>query len=154
MISLEERKAEILKKLECQHPNDFPLGWRELTTMEFANSQFRAYSWAWDEYRQMIPETSEKRPAYLTYNKWQKRDVATTLCARLFFYDDGTGLAIVADGYNDKAPVRFFAFGCEHDYHELSSAECHKRGIYHAGRCWHVNECLTCKHVLSYDSSD
>jgi hypothetical protein len=44
---------------------------------------------------------------------------------------------------------------CVHDYaRQLSYAECRDRGVYHAGRCWHVYECSKCGKTLSQDSSD
>jgi hypothetical protein len=53
----------------------------------------------------------------------------------------------------DLTQVRFMEIGCDHKYRELSQAECGERGISHHGNCWHVEECETCKHVHSYDSS-
>ena len=41
-----------------------------------------------------------------------------------------------------------------HSYRELSPAEARVRGIYHAGRCYHVSLCDGCGHVQAVDSSD
>ncbi len=42
----------------------------------------------------------------------------------------------------------------QHEYRELSREECKVRGIYHGGRCYHVEACGHCGHVYAYDSSD
>ena len=41
-----------------------------------------------------------------------------------------------------------------HSYRDLSPAEARVRGIYHAGRCYHVSLCDGCGHVQAVDSSD
>lgn len=41
-----------------------------------------------------------------------------------------------------------------HSYQEISRDEARKRGIYHAGRCYHVEVCTGCGDVHPYDSSD
>lgn len=41
-----------------------------------------------------------------------------------------------------------------HAYRDLSPAEARARGIYHAGRCYHVSLCDGCGHVQAVDSSD
>lgn len=41
-----------------------------------------------------------------------------------------------------------------HEYRELSAQEARNRGIYHGGRCYHVEVCTHCGHVFAYDSSD
>jgi hypothetical protein len=45
------------------------------------------------------------------------------------------------------------SLGCEHDFEEISSEECRRLGVYHAGMCWHVNRCKLCGEIASYDSS-
>jgi hypothetical protein len=42
----------------------------------------------------------------------------------------------------------------DHEYVELTVAECRKLGVYHAGNCYHVNRCKHCGNVSAYDSSD
>lgn len=71
---------------------------------------------------------------------------------KCFHMHDGTGVLLVSDWVGKK--VLYFEYGCVHTYRELSMKECDERGLYHAGRCWHVNLCTTCGHVNSYDSSD
>jgi len=44
--------------------------------------------------------------------------------------------------------------GGDHNYREISATEAHARGVYHGGRCYHVEVCTHCDHVFSYDSSD
>jgi hypothetical protein len=44
---------------------------------------------------------------------------------------------------------------CIHQFdRELERVECKERGLYHAGRCWHVYECGKCGKIISQDSSD
>ena len=69
-----------------------------------------------------------------------------------FVHYDGTGVLMDWDFWAGK--VLYWAFGCEHEYRELSMRECADRGIYHAGRCWHVRRCTKCEHVDSVDTSD
>ena len=149
-----QNAPEVLKKLECEHPNAFPLGWREITPNEFARSQFMTYSSDFEDYRQMLPEKGEKRKEFLTYDHYRKTYLPQAMTARCYFYADGTGLAISTFYWNKTRPIRYFAFGCNHYYEELSYDESRDRGLYHAGNCYHVNECKKCKHINSYDSSD
>lgn len=51
-------------------------------------------------------------------------------------------------------PIRYFRIGCIHAWQELSQSECTERGVYHAGRCYHVYECTKCKFQKWQDSSD
>lgn len=117
--------------------NDLPPGWRELTEEEFAKSQFGRYSPNYFGYKQI----------FTTENGQQK-----FLPIHWLSYVDGTGLAIHTDYWKGK--VRYFFFGCDHDYKGLSQQECRERGIYHAGRCYHVAECQKCKFINAVDSSD
>jgi hypothetical protein len=44
---------------------------------------------------------------------------------------------------------------CIHDWVEISAQEAEKRGLYHAGRCWHVYVCSHgCGRTTAQDSSD
>lgn len=67
-------------------------------------------------------------------------------------FHDGTGVALGREPWTHEPLV--YTFGCDHAYTELGMAECRARGIYHAGRCWHVHECTKCHHVSAVDSSD
>lgn len=66
------------------------------------------------------------------------------------------------DGYTvgpDKCEVCAHPLACskgrtEHEYVELTVAECRALGVYHAGRCYHVEKCKHCGDVSAYDSSD
>lgn len=119
------------------HPNDFPVGWREITVGEFARSDFFTYSPIYMEYRQMH---SKDRPTF------------KMTAAKLFHFSDGTGIAMEQDYWGED--VIYYKFGCDHSYDELSSKESHNRGIKHFGMCFHVYECSKCSHVMSQDSSD
>jgi hypothetical protein len=45
---------------------------------------------------------------------------------------------------------------CIHEWKEIGREECRKRGVYHAGNCYHVYVCskLGCAAVMAQDSSD
>jgi len=51
-------------------------------------------------------------------------------------------------------PMGCGAGGGAHAYRELSAEECRARGLYHAGRRYHVSVCDGCGHVEAVDSSD
>jgi hypothetical protein len=42
----------------------------------------------------------------------------------------------------------------EHQYKEMTQAECRASGLFHAGNCYHVSLCVHCGHVEAVDSSD
>jgi hypothetical protein len=116
------------------HPNDFPEGWREVDSGEFARSDFFTYNPTHIEYRQM-------HDSHLS-----------SVHAKLFHFHDGTGVAMSSDFWEKK--VRYYKFGCDHAYTELSKADSEVRGIQHHGMCWHVYECAKCNNIMSTDSSD
>lgn len=57
-----------------------------------------------------------------------------------------TGWGYVNKGSKDET--------CLHEMAEISQEECHKQGISHFGMCWHVEQCIKCGQISSYDSSD
>lgn len=114
--------------------NDAPPGFKEITKADIARSLFATHSPVCREYRQIMG--------------FEK----TALSVTLYYMHDGTGYGMSFDYWNSK--VRWFRFGCEHQYHELTMEECRKRNIYHAGRCWHVRECTLCGHINAVDTSD
>lgn len=123
--------------------NEKPNGWRAITQEEFATSVFFSYMPTAIEFRQV--KQDEKRGNLSCY---------------MYYYWNGTGIALASEcTYTPRAPssvtsVKYFAFGCKHEYAELSRDMAHAAGIYHAGRCYHVTKCTKCGHVWSYDSSD
>lgn len=124
--------------------NDLPANFREITEGEFAHSHFFSYDAEFQTTRH--PWSSD--PAQMA--EIGKYNFKSTL--KVWFYWDGTGLAMAQEYWDNK--IRYFAFGCEHDYKELSAAEARKEGVQHYGKCWHVNKCQKCGHVHSVDSSD
>lgn len=114
---------------------------KEITEKEFAQSKFFSYGADRTEYRQILPD---RLP-------WKGEKYA--LSVTLYYLYDGTGYGISSDYWQGK--VRYFRFAaCEHEYKELSQQECRKRGLYHAGRCYHVSECVKCGRINAVDSSD
>lgn len=145
---------EIQKLHSIEHGNSFPKGWEEIDEKKLIReTPFSTYSPDFVEpCRQMHPPAGTTDKAYLTWNEHHKRNELVTMQAKMYYFWDGTGVGMVCEYWTSK--VRWFRFGCKHDYLELSQAECSKRGIRHYGRCWHVNECSHCKRITSYDSSD
>lgn len=122
--------------------NDYPLGWKEITEKEFAQSKFWVYRSTMVESRQMYHKTPEGH-----------NDVVKGFTgAVLYWFHDKTGVAMSHDYWGGK--IHYYVFGCDHKYTELSQDECGKRGIYHAGRCYHVSECKVCGTISAHDSSD
>jgi len=127
---------------------EMPKGWRPITLEELALSRFNNESPAFIEHRQF--DWHNDTPPY-----GKKRIIAI-----LHWYHDKTGVAFHKDWiYNPTKregqwELSYFAFGCRHQFKELSTEESRARGVAHYGNCWHVHECQLCKYVNSYDSSD
>ena len=117
--------------------NTAPPGMRELTEAEFATSLFFTYLPEQVEYRQFAWKDSTGKEYQTSF--------------RLFHMHDGTGFAVTAEYYNHK--VRWFHFGCDHDYRGCTDAEIQSNRLY-TGRCYHNQICQKCGHIWSYDSSD
>jgi hypothetical protein len=124
------------------HSNAFPEGWREIPVGEFARSNFFTYSSTFIEYRQMYGKLPN---GTICHNSGMT-------AAKLFHYNDGTGIAMSNDFWGEE--IHYYKFGCDHKYNELGMNEAKERGFQHHGMCWHVYECATCGHVMSTDSSD
>ena len=122
--------------------NDFPPNWREIDEKTFSQSHFFMYTPKIVEYRQML-ERDE--------NGLMKMD-KMCVSAHLYIFEDGVGFAMHSDYWAGK--IRFYQFGCQHDYRPVSSDECRNRGIYHGGKFFHVSECSKCGYIMAVDSSD
>jgi len=119
--------------------NDKPPNWTSLTEEEFSRCDFFTYTFTSTEFRQFKdPENNNG------YNGFQS--------VRLYFMPAGHGYGIYSDWQNER--VRFFRFGCKHQYRGLDQAECRARNIPHYGRCYSVAECVLCGHIYATDSSD
>lgn len=116
--------------------NTAPANFREITEQEFSQGLFFHYAPERIEYRQLMNVPGEKY----------------ALSVWLYTFHDGTGHGFANDYWAGK--VRYFAFGCDHTYRELTPAAAEAKGVGHYGRCWHVTECTQCGHINSYDSSD
>lgn len=85
--------------------NNLPFNWKEITEDEFVKSGFITSNWKAVEFRQMYP-------------KGERRLIE----ARLFWFNDDTGVAISRDYYAGK--VHYYKFGCHHTLkHEKFSTE-------------------------------
>lgn len=103
--------------------------------------------WSQSDWFSLDPDSTEIRQFCIADTNG--REVFHTF--RLYHMHYGHGYAITNDYWAGR--VRVFRFGCEHEWHELWSNECEKRNIPHFGNCWHVQECVKCNHIRSYDSS-
>jgi hypothetical protein len=138
-LAADDPVREIYSEEKYGGYNDAPPNWREITMEEFARSEWFTYSPVAYEHRQFIIPDLEGKDIY--------HSVA------MFYMQGGSGFAFTNEYWENK--VRIFRFDlCVHDYHGLSQEECRKRGIYHAGMCYHVMECAKCGQIYAYDSSD
>jgi hypothetical protein len=106
--------------------NDPPVNLKPMTEMEFAQSAFHGGHIASIEYRQMLlkPDLSPGKAAG-----------GKLLTAKLFWFDDDTGVAISADYWAGK--VSYFSFGCAHSF---------EKKTFKAGEKPHCNLCNTDVH--------
>lgn len=111
--------------------NDFPPNWKEVSDDEFWGL-FMTYMPHVEEYRQMLPKDRKNAPA---------------IGAKLYFYNDDVGLAMV-ENYDFKEhkwlpPKLFKFFICDHEYIPLPQRF----------NCLHESRCKKCGHFKSVDSS-
>ena len=119
--------------------NDLPPGWREITEAEFVKGPFFSYLPTRVEFRQLVGSDIRCERG------------SPLVDARLFFFSDGTGVALMDDHWAGK--VRYFAFGCNHKWREVYGEEAKKLGI---GRLYshdHAYVCDNCGRKRVLDSS-
>lgn len=105
--------------------NDYPPNWKQVTEKEFSHSMFFFYEPTIRDHRQMMTDSR-----------------SSMLDATLYFFHDGSGVAMSADHKNEE--VNYYTFGVnEHDFEE--------RNI---GRCLTEKKCKRCGYVEEVDSSD
>lgn len=129
------------------HSNSEPVGMKELTEAEFAQSEFFTFTPVAVEHRQIIPKRPKHTKGVQTNNQ---------VYSLLIFWmntepGQADGFAMRNDYYEGR--MRYYRVGCDHDYQELSVAEARKKGHMHFGNCYHVTECAHCKRIFAYDSS-
>lgn len=114
-----------------------PAGFREISERAFAESRFFTHQFIRTEYRQLY--FKDGRYAY---------------AVRLFYFADHTGVAMTDRSRQGYGKVRFFAFGCEHDYRELTEDEARDRHLpFYSGLCCHNLYCDKCGHYDQFDST-
>lgn len=125
--------------------NDAPVGFEEITAEAYGNSMGFTYS----------PEALEFRQFSLKHLDGQDYYASMTLN----WFHDGTGTAIYPDisvydeGYHRKTTLRFFRFGCKHEFRALTEEEDHKYKPFH-GNCVSSSICDKCGFIHTVDSSD
>jgi len=130
------------KSLDGTDYNDAPVGLREITEKEFSSSIMFS----------QIPDSMEYRQVLIKRIPGASEDEPHVLSLTMFWFYDKTGVGMSADSWKGK--VRYFAFGCDHDFKQLSPEECRKIGILHMGHCDHIWQCQKCKAITGGDSSD
>lgn len=120
--------------------NQAPIGFRSISEKEFAQSKFF----------NLVPEKMEYRQIHL--EKSPDNPNGKVLQVYMLWFHDATGIAIHSDYCNGK--VEYFAFGCDHKFHELSESEIRISGVNCIGQCYHVVKCEKCGFIDMYDSSD
>jgi len=128
------------------HCNSAPKGWREVSAEVYAQSLAFRYEPKLVEYRQM-------------HRTAEGVDFDTVLMGNLEWFFDGTGTCICSvqerkpEDYGYFARLRFFLFGCAHEYHPMTPEEQEKHGV--RNQMFLTNHfCPKCGHIECHDSSD
>ena len=119
--------------------NVAPRGLREMNANEFANS-LPPWSVVSTEFRQM-------------YTDAEGNKLPRMISGTLHMFGDQTGFLVERYYTHGIYELKYYRFGCQHVYHELSSEESHAKGIRHLSACHHVYECSECGYILEVDSS-
>ena len=116
---------ELFQKQIPEKGKEVPFGFREITEKEFAQSHFFVYG---PDFRQWIqaPIDGNDKPV---------------VNVELYWFHTGNGWGLAHDYWAGK--VRYFAFGCEHEWVERKPHPMHM----------HTNDCSKCGAVWGYDSS-
>ncbi len=110
--------------------NDPPQNFKELTEEQFAQSGFHGARITHVEFRQMLVN-DDMSPGKLSRGK--------LIQARLFWFDDDTGVAISSDYWKGK--VRYFSFGCNHSLLDFNVSNLDVVRQYKQGMTYHCNKC-------------
>jgi len=127
------------------HFNATPKGWREVTSEEYAGSIAFSHEPQRVEYRQM------------TRSEGVQLD--TVLMGNLEWYYNGTGTCICSvqepnpKGFGFRPRLRFFLFGCDHEYRGMTQEEQKEHGVQDYAFNTHYF-CPKCGHIECHDSSD
>lgn len=119
--------------------NVAPWGWRPITEKEFVQGMFHTYSPVATEFRQVFRDIDGN-------------EFAQYLAVKLFWFHDGTGVAMHCDYW--KGRVDYFAFGCNHEYVGVSPEECKKyTTMAHWGMHCRAERCVKCDDFFMVDTS-
>lgn len=117
--------------------NDIPPNLVELSEAEYVRNNYFSYEPVFVEFRQFVFENLSGKKYYHNF--------------RLYYMDEHSGYAVTAD--YDAGKVRYFRFGCNHEYAELTAQQSADLGIRHFGNCYHVYKCTKCDKIRQVDSS-
>lgn len=131
----EEDIPDIIKVTLGEY-NDPPKGCHQITEAEFSQiSQFASHSPVCVVYKQFIP------PGESIYHGMS-----------CYMFRDGTGYGMYFDYWGKK--IKYYYFGCDHQYVELSPEQMRVKGIPAMGSCAHAFECDFCGYINAYHSDD
>lgn len=113
---------------DATHYNAAPLGLREITEAEFAQSDYWIYSPVKEEFRQIMRYPEGVEP------------IKGLQGIRMYWMHDGHGWGMYHDYWAKK--IRYFRFGCEHEWTDKK-----------IGNCLHLYTCSKCGKKKEVDSS-
>jgi hypothetical protein len=119
--------------------NDVPEGFREISEKDFVQGDFFRYPFERYEFRQIFKAGLMDENGHSMYN------------VKLFFLPDGTGVGMMDDHWAGK--IRYFAFGCDHQYRDVYGQEAKDLGLMTGGSL-RAYVCDLCGHKMVQDSSD
>lgn len=161
VTSKDETLQKLADKVFPRHFNEAPYGLCEITENEVVTeTAFFTYSPQLLEYRQLSTAVLARLGASTVTMKGKLRSVflspTSYLAIHCYVMPDSTGVAIARDYAAGR--VRWFFFGCDHDYVsketlEYVGAQAKERGI-RFGRCEHAVGCHKCGLFQVIDSSD
>lgn len=133
---------DLFKNVVPSHGNYAPKGFKKISILEAVRyTRWGSYSPCAIEYRQLLKD-------------YEGNKLPNMIPANLYYFWDGTGIAIQKSYWDENEPIKIYRFGCAHSYKELSVGQARVEGVRHFGRCYHVTKCVKCGHIWSYDSSD
>lgn len=120
--------------------NKTPDNWREISEEEFVKGNFFLYAPQRTEFRQ------------LTKAGVKAESGGSLINAQLYFFHDETGVAMMDDHWAGK--IRFFAFGCAHEWKEIPHVEARNHGLRPVDSFDHAYRCEKCGATKMVNTSD
>lgn len=130
--------------------NDAPPGFKEISESEFAMSDFFQYYPTHIGMKQIIGLPNERHMLTVTlYYMPQGNGFGMAYVSEKIDYKEGQRIVV------EPARVRYFRFGCNHQFREYGPEEAKEKGLgYSSGNCMHNYICDKCGYTECVDSSD